>query len=108
MERYFEKITKCMRGIHVQVDDETYDAVEGLRVVYALVEGESRLITDGACSFQFDGETFGGDFGVKVCELNHQICLSLCRHFRYLKAPDTETDPDRHIWSLFREGHRSI
>ncbi len=83
MERYFEKITKCMMGTRLQVDDETYTAVEGLRAVYAIVEGNEKVIVDGACAFQFEGEMFGGQFGVKVCEMNHTNRLSMNRHFRY-------------------------
>lgn len=83
MERYFEKITKCMMGIRLQVDDETYTAVEGLRAVYGIMEGNEKVIVDGACAFQFEGEMFGGEFGVKVCEMNHANRLSMNRHFKY-------------------------
>lgn len=83
MERYFEKITKCMIGINVQVDDDTYAAIEGLRAVYAIVDGKEKVIVDGACAFQFEGEMFGGEFGVKVCDMNHENRLSLNRYYKY-------------------------
>lgn len=83
MERYLEKITKCMQGIHVQVDDETYAVVEGLRAIYAKVEGEERVIVDGACAFQFSGRMYGGEFGVKACPMNHENRLAMNRHFKF-------------------------
>lgn len=85
MKRYLEKITNCMMGICVQVDDETYAAVEGLRVIYAIVENQKKLIVDGACAFQFVGIMYGGDFGVKVCDLNHENRMTLNRHFVKIK-----------------------
>lgn len=83
MERYLEKITKCMWGIRVQVDDETYAAVEGLRAIYGIVEGKEKMIVDGACAFQFSGQMYGGEFGVKVCPINRENRLLANRHFNY-------------------------
>lgn len=82
MERYLEKITKCMRGILVQMDDETYASVEGLRVIYGMVEGQEGLIVDGACAFQFSGQLYGGRFGVKVCPISQENKVALSRHFK--------------------------
>ncbi len=82
MERYFEKITKCMVGTEVKVDDESYIVVEGLRVIYAYVESHPAAIVDGACASQFTGRLYGGDFGVKVCELDEKNKKSLIRYFK--------------------------
>lgn len=85
MERYFKKMAKCMNGVNLKVDDETYSAIEGLRAIYAIVDGEEKLIVDGACAFCFEGEMFGGEFGVKVCDMNHQNRISLNRYFKYTR-----------------------
>lgn len=85
MKRYFEKMAKCMSGVSLKVDDETYSAIEGLRAIYAIVDGEEKLIVDGACAFCFEGEMFGGEFGVKVCDMNHQNRISLNRYFKYTR-----------------------
>ena len=81
-QQYFDKITACMMGIKVQVDDESYASVEGLRIVYGIVNGAGKLITDGACAFQFDGVSYGGRFGVKVCDLSQKNRAVLDRYFK--------------------------
>ena len=71
-----------MMGIEVKVDDESYIVVEGLRVIYAYVELHPTMIVDGACASQFVGKLYGGDFGVKVCEINEANKQNLIRYFK--------------------------
>lgn len=83
MERYIEKIRAALPGIEMEIAENTYAAVEGLRAVYAVVKGEDRLIVDGCKAFRFSGEVAGGKSGVKVCPMNHENRLALNREFAY-------------------------
>ncbi len=83
MKRYMEKIRTALPGVRLELKEYTYAAVEGLRAVYGLVEGEDRLIVDGCKAFRFTGETAGGKSGVKVCPMNRENRLALNREFRY-------------------------
>lgn len=83
MKRYMEKIRMALPGASLELKEHTYAAVEGLRAVYGIVDGEDRLIVDGCKAFRFIGEMAGGKSGVKLCSMNHENRLALNREFRY-------------------------
>ncbi len=83
MKRYTEKIRAALPGTRLELKEHTYAAVEGLRAICGIVDGEERLIVDGCKAFRFTGETAGGRSGVKICPMNHENRLALNREFSY-------------------------
>lgn len=83
MKRYMEKIRTALPKACLELKEHTYAAVEGLRAVYGIVDGEDRLIVDGCKAFRFTGDRVGGKSGVKVCSMNRENRLALNREFRY-------------------------
>lgn len=84
MERYADKIRQILNDSHVEIVMESYAAIEGLRAVYARIDGKDRLIVDGCKAFQFDGVYEGGRMNrVKVCLMNHANRMILNKEFLY-------------------------
>ena len=83
MKRYIEKIITSLPDAVLDIKEYTYAAVEGLRAVYAFVDGEERVLVDGCKAFQFQGEMAGGKSGVKVCPMNHVNRMALNKEFSF-------------------------
>lgn len=83
MKRYVEKIQSILTGTPLDIHEDTYAAVEGLRAVYAHVDGQERLIVDGNKSFRFKGDVVGGRSGIRVCPMDHENRVALNRDFAY-------------------------
>ena len=70
MKRYLEKISSLLTKSVPEVYNDTYLQAEGLRIVRGKVQGEQRLIVDGARSFRYEGEEVGGRSGIRICPIN--------------------------------------
>lgn len=83
VRRYVEKIESILTETPLDIHEDTYAAVEGLRVIYAHVDGKERLIVDGNKSFRFKGDIAGGKSGIRVCPMDHENRVALNRDFAY-------------------------